>query len=282
MMSRTTTVMSSSDGNCGHWIVRHRICLTCKKKVSHLEEDRAFNYLFSGLCLTNEAMPFTKRLVTLITIYDHKKLHLVLDLDHTLINSVSVSNLSQAEKYLIDEERSGKWENLGKYEDRLIKSRPFLQEFLEEASKLFNMHVYTKGSSGYAQAVVKMIDPNKTYFGGRVISRRESPYNKTLDLVLADERGTVIVDDTVEVWPHHQKNLLQIRRYLYFKHDCINKKSYAERRRDESRSSKGGLANVLKFLKLVHNGFFSCGVGEDLESKDVRSLINGPFKLYGC
>ncbi|XP_006406990.2 RNA polymerase II C-terminal domain phosphatase-like 4 [Eutrema salsugineum] len=274
---------SSSLGNCGHWFVRQRICLACKTKPS-LVQGQKFNYLFSGLGLSHEAVSFTKRLTTLTSLHGHKKLHLVLDLDHTLVHSVKASDLSEAEKYLIEYERSGSKKNLWHFRGWLIKSRPFVNEFLREANKLFNMYVYTKGDFRYAQAVVRVIDPNKTYFGDRVITRGDSPNTKTLDLVLADERGIVIVDDTVDVWPHHKRNLLQISKYFYFKHGCINiesKPSYAERKRDESRS-RGSLANLLKFLKEVHNEFFSCGVEEELDTKDVRLLIKGPFRPHGC
>ncbi|CAA7058700.1 unnamed protein product [Microthlaspi erraticum] len=274
---------SPSRGNCGHGFVRHRICLACKKKPRSVE-GRAFDYLFSGLHLSHEAISLTKHLTTLISIYRHKKLYLVLDLDHTLIHSVKVSNLSKAEKCLVKADESGSMNNLGRYKDRLVKLRPFVNEFLEEANKFFNMYVYTKGKYEYAQAIVRMIDPNKVYFGDRVISRQESPHWKTLDLVLADERGILIVDDRLDVWPDHKRNLLQITRYSFFKYDRGNKKaksSLAEEKKDES-IKRGALANLLKFLKEIHNGFFSCGVEEDLDSKDVRSLIKGHFIPKRC
>ncbi|CAN7112427.1 unnamed protein product [Brassica rapa subsp. narinosa] len=85
----------------------------------------------------------------------------------------------------------------------------------------------------------------------RVITKRDSPVTKTLDLVLGDERGIVIVDDRVDS------------------------------KGDESESS-GALANLLKYLKEIHNGFFSCDVQEELDTKDVRLLIKGPFKPHGC
>ncbi|CAN7112429.1 unnamed protein product, partial [Brassica rapa subsp. narinosa] len=269
---------SPSHSNCGHWYVRHGICLTCKQKPSLVEESRRFDYLFPGLRLSQEAVSFTKRLTTLISLQTHKKLHLVLDLDNTLVHSVRVSNLSEAEKYLIEGEKPG----LKLYQSRIIKVRPFVKDFLREANTLFNMYVYTKGDLLYGKEIAKMIDPDKSYFGDRVITRRESRHTKTLDHVLADERGIVIVDDTVEVWPHQMRNLLKITRYFYFKHNGIDKvSSYAERKRDESKS-RGALANLLKYLKDIHNGFFSCEVQEELDSKDVRLLINGPFKPHGC
>ncbi|ESQ51107.1 hypothetical protein EUTSA_v10023181mg [Eutrema salsugineum] len=277
------SLSSSSGNNCGHCFVRHRICLACKKKLCGVEV-RGFDYLFPGLHLSHEAVSFTKCLTTLISIYKHKKLHLVLDLDNTLVHSVNISKLSDAEKYLIEEAGSDLKNNLQTYHGRFIKIRPFVNEFLEEANKLFNMYVYTKCTFRYGQAVARMIDPNKIYFGDRVITRKESPNRKTLDLVLADERGILIVDDSLVVWPDHKQNLLQITRYVYFRQDYKNiraNSSFAEMKRDES-ANRGALANLLIFLKGIHNGFFSCGLEEDLDSKDVRSLIKGPSIPKRC
>jgi len=284
VMMNESSSSSSSSSNCSHLFVRHGICFACKKKVSCVH-GREFGYLFSGLRLSHEAVSFTKHLTTLVSVYGRKKLHLVLDLDHTLIHSMKTSNLSKAEKYLIKEEKSGSRKDLHKYNNRLVKFRPFVEEFLKEANKLFTMTAYTKGGSTYGQAVVRMIDPNKIYFGDRIITRKESPDLKTLDLVLADERGIVIVDNTLNVWPHHKRNLLEITSYFYFKNDGKNmmrsRLSYAERKSDESRT-KRALVNLLKFLKEVHNGFFTCGLEEELDFKDVRYLIKGPLKPHGC
>ncbi|XP_006299691.2 RNA polymerase II C-terminal domain phosphatase-like 4 [Capsella rubella] len=276
---------SSSPGssNCTHLFVRHGICFACKAKVSCVQ-GRPFGYLFSGLHLSHEAVSFTKHLTTLISLYGQRKLHLVIDLDHTLIHSVRTSNLSKAEKYLIKEEKSGSRKDLRTYKDRLVKFRPFVKEFLTEANKLFTMFAYTRGGSTYGHAIVRMIDPNKTYFGDRVITRKESSGTKTLDLVLADERGVVIVDDTLDAWPHHKRNLLEITRYLYFRNDKRFKRpglSYAERKSDEGRSERA-LVYLLKFLKQVHNGFFTCGLEDELDFKDVRCLIKGPLKPHRC
>jgi len=65
----------------------------------------------------------------------------------------------------------------------------------------------------YAQTVLKLIDPDKVYFGDRVITSKESPSKKTLELVVADKQSVVIVDDTSDVWPHDKSNLLQITKY---------------------------------------------------------------------
>lgn len=41
-------------------------------------------------------------------------------------------------------------------------------------SALYEMHVYTMGTRSYADAIVKAVDPEGRYFGGRVLTRDES------------------------------------------------------------------------------------------------------------
>ncbi|CAA7015584.1 unnamed protein product [Microthlaspi erraticum] len=278
----TTIKVSSSSppssSSCGHCYVRYGVCIVCKSAVDK-SQGRAFDYLLQGLQLSHEAVRSTKRFTTQYHCHNNKKLHLVLDLDHTLLHSVRVSRLSKEEKYLIEEAGSKTREDLWQIKHRegsndpyLIKLRPSLRKFLEEAEEMFVMYVYTMGTRGYAKARLKLIDPDGIYFGDRVITRDESPCEKTLGLVLAEERGVVIVDDTRHVWTHHKSNLVQIIKYNYFRDNGKQvSKTYSEEKRDES--EKGGpLAKVLTLLKEVHCGFF--GVKEELlESQDVRLLV---------
>ncbi|VVB12503.1 unnamed protein product [Arabis nemorensis] len=189
-----------------------------------------------------------------------------------------VSELTEEEKYLIGEVdlREDLWRfNRGYSSEFLIKLRPFVCEFLKEANKMFSMYVYTMGDRDYANTVLKLIDPEKVYFGRRVITRKESPYIKTLDLVLVHECGVVIVDDSSHVWPDHKRNLLEITKYNYFRdktsRDVDYSKSYAEEKRDGSQKD-GSLANVLRVLKDVYERIFNGGIEKelDVDSKDVR------------
>ncbi len=52
-----------------------------------------------------------------------------------------------------------------------VKARPFVREFLAAANDLFELEVYTFGTRPYADAVVRFLDPDKRYFGERVVSR---------------------------------------------------------------------------------------------------------------
>ncbi|KAJ0232157.1 RNA polymerase II C-terminal domain phosphatase-like 5 [Hirschfeldia incana] len=273
----------SSKRRCGHWFVLYGVCTTCNSSVD-IDQGKAFDYLLKGVQLSDEAVAVTKHLITLVSCSNEKKLHLVLDLDHTLLHTTRLLCLTEAEKYLIEEAGSNTRDDLYKWQPQgenpvvfLTKLRPFVRDFLEEANKLFTMYVYTKGNRDYARFIMSMIDPKGIYFGERVITKDESPYMKTLDLVLAHERGVVIVDDTRDVWPYHKSNLVEISKYNYFStNKSQQSKPYSEEKTDESEDN-GGLANVLKLLKEVHCGFFSVNEEKELESKDVRSLLQESF-----
>ncbi|CAN8258755.1 unnamed protein product, partial [Cochlearia groenlandica] len=270
-----TTSSSLSSTNCGHWYARYGVCRSCKSTVDK-SQGRSFDYLLHGLQLSHVAVSLTKSLTTKLSCLNKKKLHLVLDLDHTLLHTTKVPRLSESEKYLLEE--AGSREDLhrlsckGDPMDYLTKLRPFVRGFLREASELFTMYVYTKGNREYAGNILDMIDPSRVYFGNRVITRDESPHNKTLDLVLADERRVLIVDDTRDVWTDHKSNLVEISKYNYFRMKRSDSKAtYSEEKTDES-ESHGGLADVLKLLKEVHSEFFEADE-EKMDTMDVRLLL---------
>jgi RNA polymerase II C-terminal domain phosphatase-like 3/4 len=137
------------------------------------------------------------------------------------------------------------------------------------------MHVYTLGRQDYAKAVIDLLDPEGVYFGGRVVSRKESTQwdMKSLDVIPgADPAAVVILDDTDSACPGHQDNLILMDRYHYFSSTCrkfgydIPFPSLAEQSRDE-REQDCSLAVVLGVLERIHKAFF------DGDRADVRDVI---------
>lgn len=280
---------------CIHDIVRHGFCSQCKSAVDARHYALIpFSYLGNGLQFRPEFVGTTKRHVWMKSLKE-KRLTLVLGLHGTLYDSRLVSQLSDGENYLTGEvksrfdlRRSKKFfPNQGEV---LFKLRPFVHEFLREANKLFQMTVFELCSPEQGEEVISFLDPHGTYFEKRIITNRDSEM-KNLDLVLADERGIVILDDKhVYWWPDDTTNLLQIAPYHFFKRNNNNTwitklvnffkktlsiddesdpKSYAEERRDED-AEDGGLENALELLKEVHKNFFD---EEDEDSRDVRALL---------
>ncbi|KAL8095936.1 hypothetical protein AgCh_037062 [Apium graveolens] len=195
-----------------------------------------------------------------------KRLCLVLDLDHTLIHTEKVCNLApEKAKMCLDNVAHKDDMFTWKYttgSDRLIKVRPFVREFLEEANKLFEMYIYTMGTRDYALHIADLLDPKSIYFGSRIISRENCTVSgqKGLDVVPVDESGILIIDDTMGVWFRHISNLIVIDKYDYFT-------SLSKDGMDES-DSAGPLSRVLKLLQEVHSLYFG-----QHQMLDVRVLL---------
>ncbi|CAD6238123.1 unnamed protein product [Miscanthus lutarioriparius] len=218
---------------------------------------------------TSTSIPRASDLETLLRT---RKLTLILDLDHTLLDSTGLDDrLSPVEqangltRHAKSDPTAGLF-RLGSARVRMLtKLRPFARGFLEQASAMFEMCVYTLGNRDYARAVVKLLDPDGAYFGGRVVSRDESTRqdSKSLDVVPgAEAAAVVILDDSSDVWPDHQENLILMHPYLYFADSC--------------RTFGYGV------LTRVHQGFFDSVLRG--RCSDVREVIRAVRRevLRGC
>ncbi|KAF7714376.1 Uncharacterized protein PECH_008740 [Penicillium ucsense] len=99
-----------------------------------------------------------------------------------------------------------------------IKLRPGLEEFLENVSELYELHIYTMGTRAYAQSIADLIDPTRKLFGDRILSRDESGSltAKNLQrLFPVDTSMVVIIDDRGDVW-RWVANLIRVVPYDFF------------------------------------------------------------------
>ncbi|RHN64231.1 putative protein-serine/threonine phosphatase [Medicago truncatula] len=224
-----------------------------------------------------------------------RKLCLVLDIDHTLLNSAKFVEVDpEHDKILRKKEKQER----GKPRRHLFrlphmgmwtKLRPGVWNFLEKASKLFEMHLYTMGNKLYATEMAKVLDPNGVLFAGRVISRGDDPETvdikcKDLEGVLGLESSVVIIDDSPRVWPHNQLNLITVERYIYFlcsrRQFGLSGPSLFEIDHDE-RPGAGTLASSLGVIERIHQNFFA---SQSLEEMDVRNILASEQRkiLGGC
>ncbi|XP_052882318.1 RNA polymerase II C-terminal domain phosphatase-like 4 [Gossypium arboreum] len=212
----------------------------------------------------------------------HKKLYLVLDLDHTLLNSTQINHLTAEEEYLKSQSDSLQDVSKGslfmlEFMHMMTKLRPFVRTFLKEASEIFEMYIYTMGDRPYALEMAKLLDPEKEYFNGRVISRDDGTqkHQKGLDVVLGQESAAVILDDTENAWPNQKDNLILMERYHFFASSCrqfgFDCKSLSQLKSDESEPD-GALASILKILRRIHH-FFFYELDSDLARRDVRQAL---------
>jgi RNA polymerase II C-terminal domain phosphatase-like 3/4 len=189
-----------SDDGCPHDTVWHGICADCGKEIAEDTNDGgdekpneprrvAFSYL-GGVTVTQGKAEALRAQAQADT-ESQGRLHLVLDLDHTLLNSARMRDVDPEEgpklhNRMLQQQHDaeeGTTANADSDPPTLhclshigmwTKLRPFVFEFLLEASKLYDMHVYTMGSRHYAEEMVRLIDPQNTLFKGRIISAQDS------------------------------------------------------------------------------------------------------------
>ncbi|CAL0308322.1 unnamed protein product [Lupinus luteus] len=229
-----------------------------------------------------------------------RKLCLVLDLDHTLLNSAKFVEVDPVHDEILRKKEEQDREKPQRHLFRFphlgmwTKLRPGIWNFLEKASKLFELHLYTMGNKLYATEMAKVLDPRGTLFNGRVISRGDdidsvdgverAPKSKDLEGVLGMESAVVIIDDSVRVWPHNKLNLIVVERYTYF--PCSRRQfglpgpSLLEIDHDE-RPEAGTLASSLGVIERIHQNFFA---SQSLEEVDVRNILASEQRkiLAGC
>ncbi|KAF5208448.1 Rna polymerase ii c-terminal domain phosphatase-like [Thalictrum thalictroides] len=224
----------------------------------------------------------------------NKKLYLVLDLDHTLLNSTRLLDISPEEEYLkskVDSLQDILKGSLFKLDmmHMMTKLRPFVRTFLKEASTMYEMYIYTMGERSYALQMAQLLDPEMVYFNSKVVSQADctQKHQKGLDVVLGADSAVVILDDTEFVWSKHKENLILMERYHFFassgRQFGYRFKSLSESKRDEN-VNEGALANVLEVLKRIHHMFFDSNVDDDCMNRDVRQVLKTVRKevLKGC
>ncbi|OMP09626.1 hypothetical protein COLO4_05290 [Corchorus olitorius] len=229
-----------------------------------------------------------------------RKLCLVLDIDHTLLNSAKFHEVEPKHEEILrkkeEQDREKPKRHLFRFHHMGMwtKLRPGIWNFLEKASKLFELHLYTMGNKLYATEMAKVLDPKGVLFAGRVISRGDDgdpfdgdervPRSKDLDGVLGLESAVVIIDDSVRVWPHHKLNLIAVERYTYFpssrRQFGLPGPSLLEIDHDE-RPEDGTLASSLAVIERIHQEFFS---HQNLDDVDVRTILASEKRkiLNGC
>ncbi|XP_062197150.1 RNA polymerase II C-terminal domain phosphatase-like 3 [Phragmites australis] len=245
-------------------------------------------------------MERARRIMEQRNMFSARKLCLVLDLDHTLLNSAKFNEVDPIHEEILrkkeEQDRSLPERHLYRFQHMAMwtKLRPGIWNFLEKASKLFELHLYTMGNKLYATEMAKVLDPKGRLFAGRVISRGDDgdpydsdervPKSKDLDGVLGMESAVVIIDDSVRVWPHNKHSLIVVERYTYF--PCSRRQfglpgpSLLEIDRDE-RPEDGTLASSLAVIERIHQNFFS---HPNLNEADVRSILASEQQriLAGC
>ena len=249
-------------------------------------KNMALNYIHHGLEVSRTEMERAKQ-KTKKQALERKKLLLVLDLDHTLLHSTRMADVSEADALKLHgllqaQEEAYREEGVPPVLFHLghmgmwTKFRPGVREFLSQAQKDFDLHVFTMGDKNYAAEMARLLDPSGALFSGRVASSSDADgtMTKDLDVLLGSDDMMVILDDTVGVWPKHKANVIQMKRYLFFPGDAIKfgseGTSYMEVGGDED-TDNGALGSALRVLQQSHGMFFSGANGAG--ASDIRECL---------
>ena len=177
---------------------------------------------------------------------DCKKLSLVIDLDQTILHATMNREVEtwlsdeshpnhalvhgQVHKILLDTDKPVENNRRNMYTRNtsharnapyFVKFRPGLEQFLNQAKELFELHVYTMGSRQYARQVCQLIDPDKKLFYDRILSRDDTGFvdntRKSLKRIFPhSDRMVLVLDDRGDVW-QWTGNLVPIRPYTFFR-----------------------------------------------------------------
>ncbi|PNX93033.1 RNA polymerase II C-terminal domain phosphatase 4-like protein, partial [Trifolium pratense] len=287
MIQSAHALSSMEVDGCLHPGSMEGICITCGQNLPG-KYGLTVGYMQKGLRLEGDEMSrLSSR--TMKSLLNHRKLCLVLDLDHTLLNTTSLFWLTSEEMAL--NTNAGSLQGslfISESMNLMTKLRPFVRTFLKEASEMFEMYIYTMGDRPYAIQMAKLLDPQEEYFKDKIISRDDGTKKdkKDLDIVMGTENAILILDDKEEVWPNHNDNLMLMERYLFFKSSCqefgYKFKSLTELQSDEDETN-GALSKILRVLKQIHSAFFDKLQG-DLIDRDVRQVLSSlrGEVLSGC
>ncbi|KAG7385700.1 RNA polymerase II [Phytophthora pseudosyringae] len=289
---------------CIHPVRNGRTCLMCLAVVDDDDENEdmeSVNVVSHGQVIrlnVEEAKKFDSDNIR--RQLGAKKLSLVLDLDHTLLHAVRVDDVVG---------EIAKSDDIyfffipGLAQQHVVKLRPGLTEFLTDLSALYDLFIYTHGTRLYAEQIVKIIDPEETFFKNRIVARTDTPdmLHKSLKLLFpsCDDSMILVLDDRIDVWKENEGNVFLIEPYHYFK--CTSEINNASGRgvagmedSEAEASEDSHLAQSTTVLKHVHGAFYAgheTGMrGTTAEEqmagngRDVKAFLSEQKRaiLYGC
>lgn len=236
------TVILTYEPSCLHSIVIHDLCAECGVDLSssisvNTTVHKGDAGMSSNLKLSmlhsmpelrvsmQEALRIGKQEMN--SLLRQRKLELLLDLDETLVNTTcdrTNPNLKGIHRYLV-----------GPVKTRWLQTslRPGVREFLREVSKLYRAHIFSYGEREYTHFIARLLDPDGSIFGERILSRDEftDANMKTTNLKSIFPCGVdmvAIVDDRSDVW-QDASNLLVAPPYEFFRKSRSNALSLIKR-----------------------------------------------------
>ncbi|KAI9843090.1 MAG: Carboxy-terminal domain (CTD) phosphatase [Sclerophora amabilis] len=237
VITASNIVVAEIEEPCSHSVQFGGMCTICGKDMTAIsyntdmsDSDRATIHMVhdnNALTVsTDEATRLEQE--ARLRLLKTRKLSLVVDLDQTIIHATVDPTVAEWQNdpsnpnydavkdvrvfQLVDDGPGAR--GCSYY----IKLRPGLGEFLKSISKTYELHIYTMGTRAYAQNIAAIVDPERSIFGDRILSRDESGSltAKNLQrLFPTDTKMVVIIDDRGDVWKWSE-NLIKVTAYDFF------------------------------------------------------------------
>lgn len=238
VVHRAGTQLVEIEEPCTHEVQFGMLCVNCGKdmtEVDYLTQERNVDRATVNMTHDNTALLVSQREAAKAEEHSRdrllkgRKLSLIVDLDQTVIHTTCERTIAEWQEDPnnpnYDAVKDVKGFQLA--DDNVahvaanwyyVKMRPGLKDFFDRMSQLYEMHVYTMATRAYAQAVAKIIDPDRRYFGDRILSRDENYTDKLKSLHRLFPTNTdmvVIIDDRADIW-HYSPNLVRVPVFNFF------------------------------------------------------------------
>jgi CTD small phosphatase-like protein 2 len=103
--------------------------------------------------------------------------------------------------------------------ERKFKIRPNCITFLKNLSKIYEIVIFTAASQDYADWILDVLDPTKTYIQHRLYRQHtqydDGVYVKDLNLLGRDLKRTIIIDNIKENFERQDANGIEIITWLH-------------------------------------------------------------------
>lgn len=160
-------------------------------------------------------LPTSLRISTNANAIHHRRLKkktLVLDLDETLIHSLSrTPGFSQG--HMVEVKFQNQFATL-----YTVLKRPFCDEFLDQVSQWYNLVVFTASVQAYADPMIDWLEKDRKYFVQRYYRHHctQTPmgYVKDLGLVDPELSNVLIIDNSPISYCHNQSNGVGIEGWI--------------------------------------------------------------------
>ncbi|CDR43638.1 CYFA0S12e02784g1_1 [Cyberlindnera fabianii] len=139
---------------------------------------------------------------------------LILDLDETLVHSVSRGKRLASSSYQVEIKLKDQVATL-----YYVQKRPYCDMFLKQVSKWFNLIIFTASVKEYADPVIDLLETEKKYFSQRYYRdhctlREGQGYIKDLTTVDRNLNHVIIVDNSPISYALHENNAVSVEGWI--------------------------------------------------------------------